>query len=58
MRDHKFWQYPRGDNMGGVLDVQNCPTISSSSWEQNCFLIEYEYGDICSKTSSEELRQT
>lgn len=38
--EYKFLQYPRGVNRGGVLDVEICPTISCSSWENNCFLIE------------------
>ena len=42
-REFKFYQYPRGMNPGGVLKVQCCPTISTSSWEHNCFLIEIEY---------------
>jgi DNA (cytosine-5)-methyltransferase 1 len=27
-------------NKGGVLNTEICPTISTSSWENNCFLIE------------------
>lgn len=42
-REYKFYQYPRGVNPGGILKVEHCPTISTSSWENNCFLIEYEY---------------
>jgi hypothetical protein len=38
--EYRFYQYPRGDNRGGVLDVDICPTISCSSWQHNCFLIE------------------
>lgn len=42
-----FYQYPRGDNKGGVLNTKICPTISTSSWQHNCFLIEiYEDGEI------------
>lgn len=37
---YRFWQYPRGDNKGGVLDTDICPTISCNSWEHNCLLIE------------------
>lgn len=37
---YKFFQYPRGVNKGGVLNTEICPTISTSSWENNCFLIE------------------
>lgn len=43
----KMWQYPRGVNPGGVLNIDYCPTISTSSWQNNCFLIEiYEDKDI------------
>lgn len=41
-KEYKFYQYPRGVNKGGVLDVDICPTISCSSWENNCFLIEID----------------
>lgn len=37
---YKFYQYPRGANKGGILKTEICPTISTSSWENNCFLIE------------------
>ena len=40
--EYKFYQYPRGVNKGGVLDTDICPTISCSSWENNCFLIEID----------------
>lgn len=42
---YKFFQYPRGVNKGGVLNTEICPTISTSSWENNCFLIEIEECD-------------
>lgn len=29
---------------GGVLNTDICPTISCSSWQHNCFLIEIEDG--------------
>jgi hypothetical protein len=46
-KEYKFLQYPRGANRGGVLDVEICPTISCSSWENNCFLIEiYEEQEV------------
>lgn len=32
----QVFQYPRGVNRG-VLDTEICPTISCSSWENNCF---------------------
>lgn len=41
---YKFFQYPRGVNKGGVLNTEICPTISTSSWENNCFLIEIQDG--------------
>lgn len=44
MREYKMFQYPRGVNEGGgVLNTDICPTISCSSWQNNCFLIEIEY---------------
>lgn len=36
----KLYQYPRGANKGGILQGDICPTISTSSWENNCLLIE------------------
>lgn len=42
MVEYKFYQYPRGVNKGGVLNTQVCPTISCSSWENNCLLLEME----------------
>ena len=42
MTKYKIYQYPRGVNRGGVLDIEYCPTISCSSWENNCFLVEFE----------------
>ena len=38
-----MYQYPRGVNQGGVLNVDICPTISCSSWQNNCLLIEVIY---------------
>lgn len=40
--EYKMYQYPRGVNEGGVLNTDICPTISCSSWQNNCFLIEIE----------------
>ena len=51
-REFKFFQYPRGLNPGGVLNVDCCPTISTSSWEHNCFLVEIEYEDNDDKRQS------
>ena len=31
-------------NKGGVLNTEICPIISTSSWENNCFLIEIHDG--------------
>ena len=45
MKTYKMWQYPRGVNPGGVLNINYCPTISTSSWQNNCFLIEIEHED-------------
>lgn len=43
MKTYKMYQYPRGTNRGGVLNVDICPTISCSSWQNNCLLIEISY---------------
>lgn len=43
LRGYRMYQYPRGVNKGGVLDVDICPTISCSSWQNNCLLIEVLY---------------
>ena len=37
---YKMLQYPRGVNRGGLLNIDYCPTISQSSWQNNCVLIE------------------
>lgn len=37
---YKMYQYPRGVNKGGILKHDHCPTISTSSWQNNCFLVE------------------
>ena len=31
-------------NKGGILDTEICPTISTSSWNNNCFLIDIQDG--------------
>jgi hypothetical protein len=56
MKTYKMFQYPRGVNEGGVLNTDICPTISCSSWQNNCFLIEIDDGEIHIKASAEELR--
>lgn len=38
--EYKMYQYPRGVNNGGLLNIDYCPTISCSSWENNCLLVE------------------
>ena len=43
MKEYKIFQLPRGVNRGGVLNTDICPTISCSSWQNNCFLIEITY---------------
>lgn len=40
MNNHRFYQYPRGENKGGILNTRLCPTITSNAFEQNVFLIE------------------
>ena len=53
MTKYKIYQYPRGVNRGGMLDIEYCPTISCSSWENNCFLVEIKDDesdeDLCNK---------
>ena len=44
-RKVKILQYPRGVNKGGVISIDYCPTISTSSFQHNCFLIVYEKKD-------------
>ena len=36
-----IYQYPRGNNNGGILKTDTLPTISSSSFQNNVFLITY-----------------
>ena len=43
VRRYLLYQYPRGVNPGGILNVDICPTISCSSWQNNCLLIEVIY---------------
>ena len=45
----KILQYPRGVNKGGVISIDYCPTISTSSFQHNCFLIVYDSEKICVK---------
>lgn len=40
MTDHDPYQYPRGNNDGGILGTDVCPTVTINSWQQNVFLIE------------------
>lgn len=40
MTNHDLYQYPRGNNEGGRLDTDVCPTVTNNSWQQNVFLIE------------------
>ena len=40
MTNHDFFQYPRGNNDGGKLGINVCPTITINSFQQNVFLIE------------------
>ena len=43
--------------MGGVISIDYCPTISTSSFQHNCFLIVYDSEKICVKDRAERLRQ-
>lgn len=40
MKKYDIYQKPRGDNKGGRLQTDTCPTITESDWQQNCFLIQ------------------
>ena len=40
MTNLDFYQYPRGNNDGGRLGTDLCPTVTINSWQQNVFLIE------------------
>lgn len=51
-RKVKILQYPRGVNKGGVIDLDYCPTISTSSFQHNCFLIVFY-----EKKDNSEVRQ-
>ena len=44
-RKVKILQYPRGVNKGGVISIDYCPTIFTSSVEHNCCMIVYEKKD-------------
>lgn len=52
MTEYKIYQYPRGVNKGGVLNTDICPTISCSSWQNNCFLIEIKDERLPDNTAS------
>ena len=56
-RKVKILQYPRGVNKGGGISIDYCPTISTSSFQHNCFLIVYDSEKICVKDRAERLRQ-
>ena len=47
---YRMYQYPRGVNKGGVLNIEYCPTISRSSWQNNCLLIEFIDDEMHTKT--------
>lgn len=47
----KIIQYPRGNNKGGVLDTDICPTITASRFEQNTFI-----GGVYTKASETHQR--
>ena len=56
-RKIKILQYPRGVNKGGVISIDYCPTISTSSFQHNCFLIVYDSEKICVKDRAERIRK-
>ena len=41
---------PQGVNKGGILNIEYCPTISRSSWQNNCLLIEFIDDEMHTKT--------
>lgn len=51
-------QYPRGANKGGVLEIDICPTISVSSFQNNCCLIEYENAEKKENRGGEGEKET
>ena len=60
--EYRMYQYPRGVNKGGVLNIEYCPTISRSSWENNCLLVEIkederEYIQDCWKQPEESIQR-
>lgn len=40
MTNYDLYQYPRGNNDGGRLDTDVCPTVTINAWQHNVFLIE------------------
>ncbi len=43
MTNHDFYQYPRGNNDGGILGADIAPTVTINAWQHNVFLIkEYD----------------
>lgn len=57
-KQYRFYQYPRGVNKGGVLKTEICPTISTSSWEHNCLLIEFDANNQQILKEMEENKET
>ena len=60
--EYRMYQYPRGVNKGGILNIEYCPTISRSSWENNCLLVEIkederEYIQDCWKQPEESIQR-
>lgn len=54
---YRMYQYPRGVNKGGVLNIEYCPTISRSSWQNNCLLIEFIEDESDTKTREKRIRE-
>ena len=43
MTNLDFYQYPRGNNDGGRLGTDICPTVTINAWQYNVLLVkEYE----------------
>lgn len=57
MKKVLLYQYPRGQNKGGILSLDYLPTITTSSFENNLYLIEiYEEGNLRNGTVKKQER--
>lgn len=57
MKKVLLYQYPMGHNKGGILSLDYLPTITTSSFENNLYLIEiYEEGNLRNGTVKRQER--